>query len=485
MKIKYLIIVTFSLLISYQVNAGDVFDLVIAKDGSGDYKNLSQALIFLSSSSTRKLIYVKNGVYEEQVRFTQKNFSLIGESRDSVIFTYDLHVGDNKGSSTSSCGTFIVSSDNFYCENITFENSAGAVGQAVALMPTGNNQVFNNCKMLGYQDTYYANGGKQYNYNCYIDGATDFIFGESTAVFDSCTVLCKSGGQYLTAPGDTKLTSTQDNGSTMLHGLFFTNCLIKKGTGVSAGSYFLGRPWKDFSSTIFKNCTLEDHIKSAGWYAWDATTSTVYVAEYKSVNTEGSLVDVSGRVDWSYQIPDSIAEKYYTLDYFFSAGGEVWDAKSTLKALDAPANVAVNSYTVSWDAVNNAKGYVIIRNDSTIGFAETTSFTDETVNTGIENVYKVKSVNSTYGNLSVASNEVTVAASGFQETTQDKLAYFISSNILYVSSVSDIQIYNVAGTLIKSATDVRQLDLNGYKGKSLICLITDAFGNVKSSKIIL
>ena len=167
-----------------------------------------------------------------------------------------------------------------------------------------------------------------------------------------------------------------------------------------------------------------------------------------------------------------------------SGGGDVWDAKATIDALAAPTNIAVNSYTVSWDAVDNALGYVILRNDSTIGTSETTTFADETVNTGIQNVYKVKSVNSTYGNLSIASDSVTVAASGFQNSNNTELDFYISKNTLYVNSLSSIRIYSISGKLVTSASNVKELELSSYKGKTYICQITDAFGNVKSAKII-
>jgi len=190
--------------------------------------------------------------------------------------------------------------------NITFANSAGPVGQAVALYVDADKAVFKNCRFLGNQDTIYAGGesSRQYFIDCYIEGTTDFIFGEATALFEKCTIQCKADS-YITAA------STPENVS---YGFAFKNCIINAAPEVK--NVYLGRPWRKYAKTVFINCKMGDFINPKGWSNWNKTDNykTVFYAEY---NSAGKGTNNNERVSWSYLLTSEQA-KEYTIKNIFS-----------------------------------------------------------------------------------------------------------------------------------------------------------------------
>lgn len=282
------------------------YDIVVATDGTGDYKTIQEALnsvALLKMSETK--IYIKNGIYKEKLEIpTDKiNITLIGESKENVVLTYDDYAskknsaGENIG--TSGSASFIVTANNFTAKNITFENSSGPVGQAVAVRIDGDKVIFDNCKFLGFQDTLYprAATSRQYYKNCYIEGTVDFIFGASTAVFDQCEIFTKAGSGYITAA------STPE---TNPYGFVFLNCKLTSNS--ENNSYYLGRPWRNYAKTVFIKCEMGADIKAEGWHNWNKpeAESTTFYAEYLST---GSGANVTSRVNWSHQL---------TLDQFIN-----------------------------------------------------------------------------------------------------------------------------------------------------------------------
>jgi pectinesterase len=193
-----------------------------------------------------------------------------------------------------------VFGDGFVAENITFENSSGPVGQAVAVRVDGDKVMFRNCRFLGFQDTLYPHGEKsrQYYKDCYIEGTVDFIFGWSTALFENCTIFCKKESGYVTAASTLETTAV---------GFVFKNCNITGDAPVS--SYYLGRPWRSHAQTVFINCYLDKHIKAEGWHNWNKADAekTTYYAEYQST---GPGASPATRVTWSHQLTAQEAERY-------------------------------------------------------------------------------------------------------------------------------------------------------------------------------
>ena len=206
MKIQLLVILPFLLLL--QQGFAQNRRIVVAKDGSGQFTTVQEALNTVSDSSqTTTVIFIKDGVYKEKLRLAASkwNVHLIGESADKTILTYDDYASkkDSAGKDigTSGSASFFIYGSDFTAENITFENSAGPVGQAVAVRVSGDKVKFINCRFLGFQDTLFTQGtdSRQYYFNCYIEGTVDFIFGSSTALFERCTLFGKRGGYYTAA----------------------------------------------------------------------------------------------------------------------------------------------------------------------------------------------------------------------------------------------------------------------------------------------
>jgi pectinesterase len=282
----------------------------VAKDGTGDYAFIQDAIdairVYPLASIT---LYIKNGVYNEKIELPANNVdvTMIGESVDSTIITFNDYSGKGKHTTFTSY-TAKISGNRFRAENITFANSAGPVGQALALYVDADKAVFKNCKFLGNQDTIFASGegARQLFVDCYIEGTTDFIFGPATSVFQNCTIRCKSNS-FITAantPANNKF------------GFVFRNCVIEADSNVN--KLHLGRPWRAHAKTAFINCNLPKAIAPAGWDNWGNSENekTVYYAEFKNTG-EGSAIDK--RVKWAKQLNNNEAKKYTLSNIFFLA----------------------------------------------------------------------------------------------------------------------------------------------------------------------
>lgn len=273
----------------------------VAKDGSGDYKYIQDAIDAMRVYPLRRItLYIKNGVYNEKIVLPTDNtdVTFIGESVEKTIINFNDYSGRGKINTFTSY-TAKISGNRFVAENITFMNSAGPVGQALALYVDADKAVFKNCRFIGNQDTIYATGenARQYFLNCYIEGTTDFIFGPSTAVFQNCTIKAKANS-YITA-------ANTPQGKKF--GFVFLNCNITADSSVS--KIFLGRPWRAYSRTAFVLCQLPKQIAPEGWNNWGnpENEKTIFYAEYKNT---GEGADTETRVSWSKQLNDKEAREY-------------------------------------------------------------------------------------------------------------------------------------------------------------------------------
>lgn len=279
----------------------------VAKDGSGNYKYIQDAIdamrVYPLASIT---LYIKNGVYNEKIQLPSDNtdVTFIGESVEKTIINFNDYSGRGKLTTFTSY-TAKISGNRFTAENITFQNSAGPVGQALALYVDADKAVFKNCRFLGNQDTIFATGenAKQLFTDCYIEGTTDFIFGPATTVFQNCTIKAKSNS-FITAANTTPGKK---------YGFVFMDCKIIADSSVN--KLFLGRPWRAFAKTVFMRCELTKVIAPEGWNNWSnpENEKTVYYAEYKNT---GEGADISKRVGWAKQLTDKEA-KEYTLENIF------------------------------------------------------------------------------------------------------------------------------------------------------------------------
>ncbi|SHL31473.1 pectinesterase [Flavobacterium flevense] len=282
----------------------DDYSIIVALDGSGDYTSIQDAVYNSPSFPYKRvLITVKNGTYHEKVRIPEWNtkISLIGESKEKTIISYDDYFGKiNLGrNSTFMTPTLLVEANDFVASNLTIENTAGQVGQAIALSVVADRVVVSNCNILGNQDTLYTSGEgfKSYFKDCFIAGTVDFIFGGATVVFDNCDIHAKSNA-YLTAA------STPESSE---YGFVFMNCKLT--ADEKATEVYLGRPWRIHAKTVFLNCEMGSHIRKEGWNNWskaDAEKASFY-AEY---NCSGPGFQPENRVSWSHQLKKSEAKKY-------------------------------------------------------------------------------------------------------------------------------------------------------------------------------
>ncbi len=277
---------------------------VVAKDGSGDFKTI-QAAIDASKSFPydRITIYIKNGVYHEKVRIPEWNpkISLIGENKEKTIITYGDYFSkiDRGPNSTFFTPTLLVQGNDFFAKNLTIKNSAGPIGQAIALSVVADRVHFEDCRFLGNQDTIYLAGvgNRVYFHNCYIEGTTDYIFGQATAIFKECTIHSKADS-YITAASTPK---------GIHYGFVFKNCRLTAAAGVN--KIYLGRPWRKYAKVVYLHCWLGDFIRPEGWSNWNDPTreKTVFYAEY---NNRGPGFKPKQRVNWSHQLTPEQAKKY-------------------------------------------------------------------------------------------------------------------------------------------------------------------------------
>jgi pectinesterase len=284
----------------------------VAQDGSGDFRTVQEAVNAVRDlSQQRVVIHIKNGVYREKIIIPswKTMISLVGESEDSTIITYDDYSGKpNPGGkdafgkdkfTTYTSYTVLVTGNDFTAENLTISNTAGRVGQAVALHVEGDRCVFIHCRLLGNQDTLYAGteNSRQYYQDCFIGGTTDFIFGEATVVFDRCEIRSRINS-FLTAAATTPRQA---------FGFVFLDCRLTADT--AAKRVFLGRPWRPYARTVYIRTDMGAQIAPAGWDNWrnPANEQTAYYAEYES---RGAGASVVGRVSWCHQLTDSEAKKY-------------------------------------------------------------------------------------------------------------------------------------------------------------------------------
>ena len=281
--------------------------IVVSRDGTGNFRTLQEAIesarAFMDYTVT---IYVRNGVYKEKVIVPSwvENIDIIGEDRDKTIITYDDHANINK-MGTFRTYTVKVEGSDITFKNLTIENNAAQLGQAVALHTEGDRLKFINCRILGNQDTIYtgAKFTRLYFKDCYIDGTTDFIFGPSTALFEDCIIHSKRNS-YVTAASTPKEAK---------YGYVFKHCKLTAEPGVD--KVYLGRPWRPYAYTLFIECELGKHIVPAGWHNW-GKQSNEETARYMEYKNTGEGANVSERVAWSKQLTKKEAEAV-TVDAIF------------------------------------------------------------------------------------------------------------------------------------------------------------------------
>ena len=271
--------------------------LVVSRDGTGEFRTIDEAIeVCRAFMDYTKVIYVKKGVYKEKLIIPSwlTNITICGEDRDNTIITWDDHANIKmpvggldseaavKGKPMGTFRTYTLKVQGSYItlKDITIENNAAKLGQAVALHTEGDHILVQNCRLLGNQDTVYTGvgGTRVAFYDCYIEGTTDFIFGPSIAWFQNCEIHSKANS-YITAastPAGQK------------YGYVFYKCRLTADKDVD--KVYLGRPWRPFAATIFMDCELGKHIRPEGWHNWNNAKNeeTARYAEYGNKGEEAS-----------------------------------------------------------------------------------------------------------------------------------------------------------------------------------------------------
>ncbi len=304
--------ILFSLLslLSVSVSAASPYDnpdtIVVARDGTGQFRTVSEAIeVCRAFMDYHKVIFIKKGTYKEKLIIPQwlQHIELCGEDRDQTIITWDDHANINK-MGTFRTYTLKVEGNAITLKNLTIENNAARLGQAVALHTEGDMLTFIGCRFLGHQDTIYTGTAhtRLYFKDCYIEGTTDFIFGPSTAWFEHCDILCKLNS-YITAA------STPRDAQ---YGYIFNHCQVRCAEGVD--KVYLGRPWRDYGYTLFMNCDLPRQIRPEGWHHWQKEREQT--ARYMEYNNHGQGAAVNQRVAWSRQLSKKEAERITPQEVF-------------------------------------------------------------------------------------------------------------------------------------------------------------------------
>jgi pectinesterase len=279
--------------------------LTVATDGSAPFKSVQEAIMSVpaGSATNHVIIQIKPGTYKELIYIQREKrfFHLVGEDSAKTILTYDLYAGivgpDGKPIGTFKTPSTTIDADDFTAENLTFENSAGPKGQALAIRIDGDRAVFRHCRFLGWQDTILANRGRSLFADCFIQGHVDFIFGAGTAFFEHCHIHCLRDG-YITAA------STP---AEQPYGFVFQNCRIDGET--PEVKIYLGRPWRIHAATAFLNTEMSDVVRSAGWNNWKKPEAekTARYAEYRNTGPGAALNE---RVAWTKQLTEQEASDY-------------------------------------------------------------------------------------------------------------------------------------------------------------------------------
>ncbi|KAM3334556.1 hypothetical protein ACQJBY_029155 [Aegilops geniculata] len=306
--------------------------------GAGcDYKTVREAVAAAPDNGGKRfVVYVKEGVYKETVNvpWEKTNLVLVGDGMGKTVITGDLNA-DTPGVSTFNTATVGVLADGFMARDLTIANTAGPdAHQAVAFRSTGDRTVLDTVELLGHQDTLYVHAMRQFYTRCRVAGTVDFVFGNSAAVLhDSDLVVLPR--QLRPEKGETDaLTAQGRTDPAQPTGIVLRGCRVN-GSDEYMAFYrqkpgvhhvFLGRPWKEYSRTVFVGCTMAEIVRPEGWMPWsgDFALKTLYYGEYDSAGPGAGGRSGGGRVAWSSQVPKERVDVYSVASFI---QGDEWIPK--------------------------------------------------------------------------------------------------------------------------------------------------------------
>ncbi|KAE8675414.1 putative pectinesterase/pectinesterase inhibitor 20 [Hibiscus syriacus] len=276
--------------------------VVVNPDGNGNFTTINEAVAAAPNntgdSNQHFLIYVAAGIYEEYVSIPKKkqNLMMIGAGINKTIITGNHNFVD--GSTTFNSATFAVVGKGFVAVDITFRNTAGpSKHQAVAVRNGADMSTFYRCSFEGYQDTLYAHSLRQFYKECDIYGTIDFIFGNAAVVLQNCNIYPRlpMPNQFNTITAQGRTDPNQNTG------ISIHKCVIKPAADLSSSDgktkTYLGRPWKEYSRTVYMQSFMDSLIEPSGWSEWagNFALDTLYYAEY---DNKGPGSNTTSRVQW-------------------------------------------------------------------------------------------------------------------------------------------------------------------------------------------
>ncbi|CAN6468239.1 unnamed protein product [Victoria cruziana] len=301
--------------------------VLVSKSGTADFRSINDAVAAAPDNVDARtgyyMIQIDPGVYEEYVTVgsSKTNIMMVGAGIDRTIITGSRSVGD--GFTTFNSATLAVVGRNFVGKDFTVRNTAGpAKGQAVAVRNCGDLSTFFRCSFEGHQDTLYTHSMRQFYRECNIYGTVDFIFGDAAAVFQMCNMYARLPlkGQSITFTAQGRSDPNENTGiSIMKSNIMATPELQNAGFPVQS---YLGRPWREYSRTVYMMSNLGSLINPVGWLPWsgDFALTTLYYGEYSNA---GAGADTSKRVNWpGYHVMNFLDANSFTVSSMIQ--GEFW-----------------------------------------------------------------------------------------------------------------------------------------------------------------
>lgn len=400
------------------------FNAVVAKDGTGSYTSVQDAINAAPANRTTPwIIFVKNGPYEEHIIVPENKpfVHLIGQDKERTIIHLKLNVGGKpkegvKPQDATYWATSVhnpkspvyqfegsvvtVKATDFFTENISYVNDYGVDAQngpqALAMKLRNDRSTFNNCILRSFQDTWMTSTNdahRLYVKGCWIEGAVDYFYGGGDALVEESTLYNVRAGSVIVAP-------CQDKAK---FGYVFHNCVVDGNMQASNGTVTLGRPWHNTCKAVYINTLVKIPLAPEGWSNMGSIPGLF--AEYNSVDTDCKPLDLAARkTDYvafdgrkgSCRSTISYVESLqYTYDKIIK-GNDNWNPKSMITTLSFPRNFKMQNGRLSWDAVPGAIGYILEVDGKVVDMPKS-AFTTRKI-TGKGKILFVRAVNQ-YGSL--------------------------------------------------------------------------------------
>lgn len=382
------------------------FQAVVARDGSGDYRTVQEAIDAApDNSKTPWLIFVKNGSYKEYIYIpeTKTFIHLIGQDKDKTIIHHSLNVGGKPEVTSKDTeywrhsvhnpesdvykfdGSVVkIKGADFYSENISYVNDWGVDSQkgpqALAMSSQADRIAFNNCNFRSFQDTWMTatnDAARHYVKDCWIEGAVDYFYGSGDVLAENCIFYNTRSGAIIVAPchKDAKW------------GYVFRNCMIdgnEAAANVKKWGVKLGRPWHNSPKTVYIHTTMNIPVAPEGWTNMGALPALF--AEYDSRDAVGNVLNLDQRKTeyegrgenapkgTSRAVITAAEAAAYTYENIIP-GTDQWNPRAMMEKLPAPKSVKKKGQQVEWKSVDGATGYLVFSGDRVLGMTCGTSLT--------------------------------------------------------------------------------------------------------------